>query len=242
MNIAAYYYEYTGLQVGSTQLAADGVPIIRTVNAGGAETYGIDFEAAYYPAAIEGMSLNASVNWNHARYTELDNIPCYGGQTIAQGCTQFLIPNTGLFTAQDLSGTQMIRAPEWAANFGFNYELPVGSGMTLALSNNNQFSSEYPTFLAIGRPGDDNFQDSFIKVDLGLALEGVDERWEVALIGKNITDEITTSNCTATNFAGAAALGGAITGGTTSGAPGFSETACYTDVGRSVWVRLTYRH
>jgi len=249
-NIAGYYYEYKGLQVGGIEPSEGGVPIIRTVNAGSARTYGVDFDMAYRPPSIEGLSINASVNWNNARYTELDNIGCYSNQTIAMGCVNFpdpspdaIDPETGLprFTAQELSGTRMIRAPEWSANLGFDYELPVGSNMRLQFTNNNQFSSDFVTYPAAGRPNRDNIQRSFIKIDASVALKGPEDRWEVALIGKNITDKLTASNCSATNFAGGILLGGDNAGGVSPSPAGFAESGCYTDAGRSVWVRLTLR-
>lgn len=247
-NLAGYYYQYKGLQVGGIEPAPNGVPVIRTVNAGAARTYGVDFDLAYRPPSVEGLSINASVNWNNARYTELNNIGCYANQTIAMGCVNFpnpssLDPGTGLprFTAQELSGTRMIRAPEWTANLGFDYEMPVGEGMKLQLTNNNQLSSKYVTYPAVGRPNNDNYQKGFVKVDASIALKDAEDHWEVALIGKNITDKLTTSNCSATNFAGGLVLGGDNAGGVLPSAAGFAESGCYTDAGRSVWVRVTFR-
>ncbi|MBV1691893.1 TonB-dependent receptor [Novosphingobium sp. G106] len=229
-NVSGYYYTYKGLQVGGIADSVGGVPVITTVNAGKAITYGVDFDISYRPRSIEGLSLNASLNWNHARYKDLNNIPCIAGQTISAGCNQFFAVNAnqtppgptgativngkyGFYTAQDLSNTPMVRAPQWAANFGFDYTMPIGSGMKLMFTNNNQYSSKFVTFPAVGRPNNDNYQGSFIKVDAGLTLKDANDRWEVAVIGKNITDKITASNCSATNFAGGIALGGAITGG-----------------------------
>ena len=37
-------------------------------------------------------------------------------------------------------------------------------------------------------------QDSFTKVDLRLSLGGIDGMWDVALIGKNLTNEETGQN------------------------------------------------
>src|SRR4030095_12442297 len=47
VNIAAYNYRYAGLQVGAIEPAVGGVPVVRTVNAGSARAYGIDFDATY---------------------------------------------------------------------------------------------------------------------------------------------------------------------------------------------------
>jgi len=241
LNVAAYDYRYKGLQVGGIEPSANGVPIIRTVNAGSARTYGVDLDVAFRPRSLEGLGLNASLNWNHGRYRKLDNVPCYTGQTVAQGCTEFANPNTGLNTAQDLSGTPLIRAPEWQATFGFDYRFDLGAGLKITLANSNQYSSRFVTFLAVGRPREDNYQGGYIKSDLSLALGDRDDRWEVALIGKNVGDKITSSFCSATNFAGGTALGAPITGGATSGPAGFAEKGCNTERGRSVWLRLTVR-
>ena len=251
-NIAFYDYEYDGLQVGANEPAAGGVPVIRTVNSGKARTYGVDLELAYRPPAVAGLGLNASVNWNHPRYEELTRIPCYNNQTIALGCTLNpdpfrLDPGTGRprFSTQELSGTPMIRAPEWAVNFGFDYELPLGSSMTLQLTSNNQYTSEYVTYPAVGRPSNDNFQSDYFTTDAGIALKSTDNHWEVAVIGKNLTDELVASNCSASNAAGSIILplvGGDNSGGVAPGTAGTAEKLCFVDgPGRSIWLRLTFR-
>lgn len=261
-NLAFYDYYYRGLQVGGIEAAQNSTPVIRTVNAGRARTYGIDFDVAYRPDSVDGLTLNAAVNWNKARYTELDNIPCLMNQTFDLGCnTLFAPPNPsqarlpadagltvdgvyGFYNAQDLSGSQMIRAPEWSINFGLDYEMPVGPDMTLHFTNNNQYSSKYPSYLGRGRPDDDNFQDSFFKTDASVALRAGDDSWEVALIGKNITDKLTASNCSATNTAGGGVLpfNGNFSGGSRPGPLGTADTMCFPDgPGRQVFLRLTFR-
>jgi iron complex outermembrane recepter protein len=245
-NAAFYDYYYDGLQVGGIEPPPGGFgsPIINTVNAGRARSYGVDVDLQYRPQAVDGLTLNASVNWNRARYNELTRIGCYYNQLFQEGCSITRVVNGVTLRSQQLSGTPMVRAPEWAANFGFTYEMPVGSGMTLQLSNNNQYSDEYVTFPAAGRPGNDNIQSSYFKLDASIALRGENDRWEVALLGKNLTDKLVASNCSATNFAGGILLpfGGDNAGGTTRGAGGFAEKGCFADgPGRSVWVRLTFR-
>lgn len=248
LNFAFYDYYFKGLQVGGITPSNEGVPVIRTVNAGKARSYGVDLDFAYYPPGIEGLTLNAAIAWNRARYTELNNIGCYTNQTIAMGCVNFPNPlsldaETGLprFTAQELSGTQMVRAPEWSGNFGFTYEMPIGSGLRLQFSNNNQFSSKYPTFPAVGVPNDSDNQKGFIKVDANVTLKGAEDRWEIALIGRNIGEKITASTCYTNNGAGQNFLGGNNAGGVTASAAGLPETGCYTDAGRQIWIRLTWR-
>jgi outer membrane receptor protein involved in Fe transport len=208
------------------------------VNAGSARTYGVDFDVTFRPEQVRGLGLNASVNWNHGRYTSLDNVPCWSGQTIARGCNQFLNPVTGLYQAQQLSGTPLIRAPDWQSTFGFDYELPVSNNLELVFTNSNQYSSKYVTFLAVGRPNDDNYQKSFIKSDVSVALREQGNRWEVALIGKNIGDKFTAGNCSPSNYSGGLFFTNPTTGGPTSSA--LAEVGCYTEAGREIWLRVTY--
>ena len=137
--------------------------------------------------------------------------------------------------------TPLIRAPEWQATFGFDYRFDLGANLKITLTNSNQYSSRFVTYLAVGRPGEDNYQGSYVKSDLSLAVGDRDDRWELALIGKDIGDEITSSFCSATNFAGGTVLGAPITGGATSGPAGYAEKGCNTERGRSVWLRLTDR-
>jgi iron complex outermembrane receptor protein len=238
LNVAAYDYKYTGLQVGANEIAQSGLPVVHTINAGGAKVYGVDFDATYNVPQVNGLSLTGAVNWNHARFTKLNNVPCWGGQMISEGCDQVLNPATGLFTSQDLKGAPLVRAPNWQANFGFNYEMPVGDGMKVILASNNQYSGRYTTIL-----GDraDFFQKSFIKADLSLTLQGKDDRWELSLIGKNLNNAYSAGNCVNLNAANGQILGGEITGGVGRGPAGIDEVTCFVDPGRELWIRATFR-
>ena len=130
-----------------------------------------------------------------------------------------------------------MRAPKWQLNLGVDYKLPVGNGLAVLLSNHNSYTSKYLT--GLGRLPD-LYQNGFVKSDISLALEGRDERWSIAVIGKNITNKLTSGACAPSNLQGGN-LGGQITGGTTKGAAGVDEVACYMDPGRQLWLRLTVK-
>lgn len=240
LNLAGYYYEYRGLQVGSSEPDEDNnnLPLVRTLNAGAARVYGIDFDLAYRPSGFDGLNIFFAGAWNNARFTRLEGVPCSGGQTIAQGCDQFFNPVTGRFTAQSLSGQPLVRAPDWQLNFGFDYETRIGRNLDLAFSNANQYSSRY--LAGLGQR-DDLYQGAFFKFDASLAIRDLRERWELALIGKNLGGELTTGSCNGFNAANAGFFGGQITGGTTRGPAGVDEIACIFDRGREVNIRLTIR-
>jgi iron complex outermembrane receptor protein len=238
VDVAGYDYDYTGLQVTTLVPGPTLLPVARTLNAGRAVTYGIELESAYKPRMVEGLRLQVAANWNHARFQELNNVPCWGGQMISQGCNQLLNPGTRLFTAQNLNGIPLLDAPDWSGSFGFDYERPIGSGLSLAFSNNNHFSSNYLADLG-RRP--DFYQGGSIKADLSIALKGRQDRWEVSLVGRDLNNALTSSTCANANLAGGLLFGGEFTGGTTRGPAGIDEVICYVDPGREVWLTVTLR-
>lgn len=237
LNVAGYYYHFDGLQVGAVTTINTGEIVDYTENAGAARTFGIDLDGAYRPPTIAGLGFNGGASYDNARYITLNNVPCWGGQTIAAGCNQTLV--NGLYTAQNLSGTPMVRAPEWQVNLGVTYELPLVNDYKMIFANNNAFASRYVTYLAVGRPNNDNYQGSYVKTGLSLSLRAPDDRWELALIGKNLTDRIIAGDCAAANLAGGAVFGGQVTGGTGAGPAGIDQVVCWADPGREVWLRLT---
>jgi iron complex outermembrane receptor protein len=244
VNVAAYLYDYDGLQVGVISQPRNGVPIIQTLNAANARTYGVDFDAAYHPSAVAGLGLTAALNWNHARYLKFNNAPCWGGQVIAAGCNQSfipdpVIPNKGHYTAQDLSGTPLVRAPQWQANLGFDYSMPIMSHYTLVFSNSNELSSRFVTYPSVGRPNNDNYQSAFAKIDVSLAVRAPSDRWELALIGKDINDKITAGNCVSSPLLTTVVPNPS--GSATPSPFGIDPAGCFVDPGREVWLRLTVR-
>jgi outer membrane receptor protein involved in Fe transport len=239
-NIAAYDYRYSGLQVGAIIPVEGFAPVTKTINAGSALVYGIESDVAYRPDWMQGLTLNGSLNWNHAQFKELDKVPCYGGQTIAAGCNEVFSPavNGGLggFTAQNQSGMPLIRAPRWQTNFGFDYETDIGNEMKLILASNTQFSSKYLTGL-----GAVYYQKSAFKTDLSMTIQGPNDHWEFALIGKNLNNALTSGNCSNSNAQGGLLPGSEITGTNLVGPAGIDEIGCWMDRGREVWIQLTYK-
>lgn len=237
---AAFYYKYSGLQVGANVQASNGVTVTRTVNAGAARSYGLETAVTYRPVGLDGLTLRAAGLYNNTKYTTLTNIPCYGGQMISEGCNLLFNPaangGVGGFTAQNRSGLPLVRAPKWSGNFGLDYEFELGSDMRLVVTNNNQWQSR-----SLVNLGYLYYQDAFFKTDLGLTLKGADDRWEFGVVGKNLANTITTGNCSNGNRMTGNA-GGTITGTNTRGIAGTDEVGCWADAGRELWVRATVRY
>lgn len=241
VNLATYLYNYSGLQVGTINPAVADIIDIITVNAGSAQSYGVDLDAAYNPAAVEALKLNGSVLWNHARWGTLDNVQCWGGQTIAAGCTLAKNSSTGLFTETSLNGTPLLRAPNWQVNLGTSYDFDLPADYKLVITSNGALSSSYVNSLSSGRPNHDNIQTGYFKGDMGVSLNGPGDRWQLALIGKNLNNKLTAGTCSTSSYATGVIIPGRITGGTSPGPFGIDEQGCFVDPGREVWLRLTVR-
>ena len=239
-NISAYDYRYTGLQVGAIQAVSNSVPVVQTINAGSALVHGVEADATFLPEQVEGLTLHGSIAANHARFKVLDNVPCYGGQTIAEGCNEdySAAANSGAggFTAEDQSGLPLVRAPDLEGTVGFDYETPIGHNLKLVVSNSNQLSYRYLTDI-----GEAYYQPAFVKADVSLTLQGPGDRWEFAVIGKDLNDALTAGNCDNYDARGAGLPGAEITGTNGAGPAGSDAIGCYMDRGREVWLRVTFK-
>lgn len=238
VNAAGYYYKYKDLQVGANDIDTSGNIVIRTTNAGSSHIYGLDLEASYLVPEADGLMLHGAVNWNKGQYDSFDNAQCWGGQRIQDGCDLTFDASTGLYNAQDLSGGELLRAPEWSAIVGVNYAMPVASDMTLLIGAGASYSSEYYTNLLLRK---DMIQDEYYKTNASIALSGPGDKWEVAVIGTNLGDEIVSGNCVNGNFQDGVIPPTVISGAPDRGPGGVDELQCTAERGRSVWLRLTWQ-
>ena len=239
LNVAGYYYRYSGLQTGVNEPAQNGLPVLRTVNAGKAEIYGIDFDMRYRPRSVEGLTLNLAGAWNKTKFLELNNVPCWGGQLVSQGCNQFLNTTTGRYTSQNLTGIPFVRAPEWQVNFGFTYETHLSNGMRLVFGNDNQYQSSYLTILGNDKVRPITRQPGALKIDANLTLFGKNDRWNIGIYGKNLGDKLRPGYCSSYNAAGGSIFTAPVAGvadASQRNAAGVDEIGCSFANGRSIGI------
>ncbi len=248
INLSAYDYRYSGLQVGAIQAVSNSIPVVQTINAGSALVHGIEGDASFRPEPFPGLTLHGSIAINHARFKVLNNVPCFGGQTIAQGCNEDYSaaansnpdpinnPQNGGFTGEDQSGLPLVRAPDLEGTIGFDYETPIGHGLTLLVGSTNQLSSKYLTDI-----GEAYYQPAFVKADLSVGLRGPGDHWEFSVVGKNLNDALTAGNCENSDARGAGLPGAEVTGTNRAGPAGVDSIGCYMDRGREVWLKVTFK-
>jgi iron complex outermembrane receptor protein len=131
-NASGFYYKYTDLQVGVTEINPINNSLISTVsNAPSARIYGLDIDGSVSP--VTGLTFSAGAEFLHAHYQDFPGVTGIG-----------LDPTSGtnIQQVQNWSGLQMVRAPNFSGNVGFNYETKVEGGK-LAFSGNVFYTSSY---------------------------------------------------------------------------------------------------
>ena len=171
INGTAYYYEFKDLQVQIFNATA--VQFI-TLNAGKATTKGAELEMRWRPP-VDGLNLTANFAYLDGKYND------------------FLLPGADVIlgTADDvdLSGRKISRAPKFAGNVAFDYSVPVGDSLSIAMGGNATFSGSYITN---NSSRNDYVQDSWATFDGRISFGDRDDKWRLALVGVNLANKVYT--------------------------------------------------
>ena len=255
VNLTGYWYNYKDLQVASFDTTARA---FTTQNAAKARVRGLELETRFRPDAAPGLNLHLTAAFNDAKFREY-LASCYNGQTVALGCNQVFAPALvqspvpagavlvnglfGYYTSQDLSGRRLRKAPEWTLNAGAYYETPITSALMISVSSDVSYSSGYDSGTSYQPLA---FQNAFAKIDATMRLFSENKRWELALIGRNLTNKrnlIAGSDRTGT---GSSTTKGSIlpscTSGTQTGCNKLSDILGTPMQPRSVAAQLTLRY
>ncbi len=178
LNLTAYRYNYNDLQV---DFFNSPIFAFQTLTAD-SRSQGVEFEFQYAPYAVEGLNVYGSVAYTDAKYTDFPEGPCYAGQTIAEGCVQI----SEIAARQDLTGARLSVSPEWTGNLGVSYDRDISTNLKFGMNIDARYSDSY---LASGFGNPLSRQDSYVTLDAGVRFGAADDRWQVAVIGKNLTNQ-----------------------------------------------------
>jgi hypothetical protein len=135
-DLTVYRYKYTGLQV---QTFDPNTTSYTVHNAGRALNQGIELQGNYRVA--RGFDVHGSLELVELKFQEYDNAQCYPGQTEAEGCQDFGLPDA----FQNLSGTHYGGSPV-ALNVGGSYEYPFSDALGLRFSADVFYNSRSPSY------------------------------------------------------------------------------------------------
>jgi iron complex outermembrane receptor protein len=162
INTAVFFADYTDVQIpGSLVLPGPPVSFVGTVtNAGAAEMKGIEVESAFQ--FTDNLSARVSLGYIDAAYTE------------------FLLNGVDVSAQRDVQNT-----PDWTGNASLTYSLPLLSGRAGVTGSasyrgaTQQFEIPIP---ALDYP-------AYWLYDVSLNWTSGDERWQLGLHGRNLSDE-----------------------------------------------------
>lgn len=188
-NATAFFYDFKDLQA-TVYNPVDVRFVIN--NAGKLKQRGFEFDTSY--RAAPGLEFHGAFAYVHNRYQDYVG-QCYSytyaagtNPATAQapaGC-EFVNPGTSLVLQQDFEGRRPARSPDFTGSFGSSYEMDLTANLVLRLSGDAYYSSSYNASDAAA-PG--AIQPDFWRFNAGARIGAPDKRWEVALIGKNLTNK-----------------------------------------------------
>jgi iron complex outermembrane receptor protein len=172
LNLAAFSYEFTNMQVSRTIPAGPDAPPGSEINvfenAGEATNNGIEAEMNW--AVTEQLQIRAGAAWLDATFDEYETVdPVY--------------PELGV---QDVSGNRLPQAPEYTGNLSADYRIDLAGGGDITLSARAAYQSKvYFNGLEFERGA----QDAYTVVDARVTYTAPGERFFVNVWSKNLTDE-----------------------------------------------------
>lgn len=179
LQLTAYRYNYDNLQLSVFDPATASFLI---KNAASARVQGVEGSIDWRPS--DRLSVDAAVGYNHARYRSYTTAPC-----------AVSLPGNCVGAFADLSGQPLARAPDWSGNIGATYDLPLMNDIRIAFNANMNFSS---SFFSAESNEPLLRQKAFQRWNGSIRLHQENDRWELALIGRNLTDKVIAAYTTDT--------------------------------------------
>ena len=147
------------------------------INADTTKGSGIEVDAEF--AATENLMLSLGVSFNSTEIddSELSVLPCGAGCVV-------LDPPGSFANSVSVDGNDLPRAPEWMYNFVLRYTMPMSNG-DLYFQTDWAYRSDFSMFLY---DSVEFHADSYLEG--GLNIGYATDRYEIAVYGRNITDEL----------------------------------------------------
>lgn len=184
LNLAAFRVDVQNYQVS----VFDGATAFLVVNAAKARSQGVELELAW--AASDHLTISGAASYLDAKWLSFPFAPCW--QSPATENRGNCIGRGTASAHRDSSGAGLAYAPEFSGNLNVAYSRPISDALKAGLTVNLAYSSSYSN----SAEGDPIYmvQPEYAKIDARLSLGNIDDKWEIALLGKNLTDQLTSHN------------------------------------------------
>ena len=173
-NAVAFYTEFDDLQV-KTGFVDEGR--IRNIvsNAGEATTQGVELDSRW--AVTDWLTMGGALAYLDAEYDDYQGAVCNSSDTL---------PPASDGVGCDASGENLPFSPEWSGSAFADLTVPITSGLNLFGNVTVSYSDDY---FSDGTLEPELTQESYTKFDASIGVGASDGRWNVSVIGKNLSDE-----------------------------------------------------
>ncbi|MCI4644601.1 MAG: TonB-dependent receptor [Hyphomonadaceae bacterium] len=170
INASAYFYDYTDKQLFGTVLDPIFTTLTRLVNIPESEVYGAELDVTWVP--VEDVYLKLGGSYLKTEINEYVGFNSFGAPV-------------------DFAGYEFAYSPEWQFNALATKRFDLSDNLegraTLDISHSSEQQADFQGL-------DELKIDSYTLLGGRLALSPKDERWEVAVFGRNLTDEYYWTN------------------------------------------------
>jgi len=157
-----------------------------TGNAASATSKGVELSAVWRP--IRDLDFSGGASYQDVSYDNYPGAACLATETLAQ-CNP---ASPASIQANNIKGTVLPYTSKFTGNFQAHYRLELANDMnvdsTVVVSGRSKYFDSDDQSPIYG------VQKGYAKVDLRIQLSPQNDRWHLALIGKNLTNELTTGS------------------------------------------------
>lgn len=169
-NLTGFFEELTGFQVQSRN---ELTTLSELVSIGKVRTTGVESELSARP--IPNLTLSVNGAYDVATMVSFPVAPCFGFQTVAQGCVN---------GAQNLSGKPLPNAPKWSGNLNGEYDRDISGGYQAFVA----VAYRWRSWVLYNLSQDpDSMQSAYGIFDLSGGVGS--EHWKVTLFVNNLFDK-----------------------------------------------------
>ncbi|MGH6616817.1 TonB-dependent receptor [Sphingomonas sp.] len=183
LNATFFYTRVSNYQTAGRDPIAQTYPIVSSQ----AKTRGVEFDVAWRPLDPTDLTLTLGGAYVDAEWGRFRNAPCFGGQTVGEGCE--LLPGAPPGSAgiqQDLTGKPLPFSPHWQFNLGGSYGVALSDDLKLHFDLGASYRSEQ----LIAFPNNPRArQEGYTLVNAAIALAGKDDHWKLSVYAKNLLDK-----------------------------------------------------
>uniref|UniRef100_UPI0035699595 TonB-dependent receptor n=1 Tax=Zhongshania sp. TaxID=1971902 RepID=UPI0035699595 len=167
LNLALYHVKYEDMQVS----VFDGVAGFVVSNAGSALTQGVELDSRWLLS--EWFMLSGSLAYLDFEWLDYREGPCIA---------------TDDEDICDLTGKENQQTPKWTAALSGTLSYPLSTNIMLDFTADASYKDTHFTSGDLDPRG---IQEAYTKVNARLAVGETNGRWSIALVGKNLSDEMT---------------------------------------------------